>query len=39
LKSGTSDVFELLDADDGVTVIVEMQLSQITPYRTMTLKI
>ena len=39
LKSGKTDVYELLDADDGSTVIVEMTLSQTTPYRTMTVKI
>jgi hypothetical protein len=39
VKSGETNIFELLDADDGSTVIVEMQLSQTTPYRTMTLKI
>lgn len=39
LKSGETTVMELLDADDGSTVIVEMTLSQTTPYRSMTLKI
>ncbi|MCK4783258.1 MAG: hypothetical protein KAV87_05870 [Desulfobacteraceae bacterium] len=39
LKSGETDVYELLDADDGSTVIVEMVLSQTTPFRTMTVKI
>jgi len=39
LKSGTTKVYELLDADDGSTVIVEMKLSQTTPYRNMTVKI
>lgn len=39
LKSGETDVYELLDADDGSTVILEMRLSQSTPYRTMTIKI
>ena len=39
LKSGETDVYELLDADDGSTVIVEMTLSQTTPFRTMTIKI
>ena len=39
LKSGETSVYEYLDADDGSTVIVEMQLSQTTPFRTVTLKI
>lgn len=39
LKSGETDVYELLDADDGSTVILEMSLSQATPYRTITVKI
>lgn len=39
LKSGTSATYELLDADDDSTVILEMLLSQTTPYRTMTVKI
>jgi hypothetical protein len=37
LKSGST--YELLDADDGVTVILEMTLSQTTPYRTITVLI
>ena len=37
LKSGETDVYELLDADDGTTVILEMTLSQSTPYRTITI--
>jgi len=37
LKSGETAVYELLDADDGTTVILEMTLSQTTPYRTITL--
>lgn len=39
LKSGTTNVYELLCADDGLTAILEMQLSQTTPYRTITIKI
>lgn len=39
LKSGETKVFELLDADDKNTVILEMRLSKITPYRTITKKI
>ena len=39
LKSGTPNVYELLDADDKATVILEMQLSKTTPYRTITVKI
>jgi len=39
LKSGETNIYELLDADDGSTVILEMLLSNTTPYRTMTLKI
>ena len=39
LKSGETDVYELLDADDGVTVVAEMTLSQTTPYRTITVQI
>jgi len=36
LKSGTTNVYQLFDADNGVTVILEMTLSQTTPYRTIT---
>lgn len=39
LKSGETDVYEYLDADDGATVIMEVTISQTTPYRTVTLKI
>lgn len=39
LKSGETNVYELIDPDDGYTVIVEMQLSQTTPYRTITVQI
>lgn len=39
LKSGETDVYELLDADDGSTVILEMTLSQTTPYRTIAVQI
>lgn len=39
LKSGETDVYELLDADDGSTVIAEMTLSQTTPFRTITIMI
>lgn len=39
LKSGETDVYELLDADDGTTVVAEMTLSQTTPYRTVTVMI
>ena len=39
LKSGETDVYELLDADDSSTVIVEMTLSQTTPFRTMSVQI
>jgi len=37
LKTGETDVYELLDADDGATVVLEMTLSQTTPFRTITL--
>ena len=37
LKSGETAVYELLDADDGATVIMEMTLSQTTPFRTITI--
>jgi hypothetical protein len=39
LKSGTTDVYELIDPEDGSTVIMEMKMSQTSPYRTITLKI
>ena len=39
LKSGTTTTGELLDADDGTTVILEMTLSETTPFRTITVKI
>lgn len=39
LKSGETNVYEYLDADDGATVIMEVTLSQTTPFRTVTLKI
>lgn len=39
LKSGTTNIYELLDPDDGSTVIAEMTLSETTPYRTITVKI
>ena len=38
-KSGSSTVKELLDADDGSTVLLEMTLSETTPQRTITVKI
>lgn len=37
LKSGTTDTYEFLDADDGSTVIMEMQISKNTPYKTITI--
>jgi len=36
LKTGETSVYQLLDADDGVTAILEMTLSQTTPYRSIT---
>lgn len=39
LKSGTTRTGELLDADDDTTVILEMKLSETTPFRTITVKI
>ena len=39
LKSGETAVYELLDADDGATVIMEMTLSQTTPHRTISVQI
>lgn len=38
-KSGSADVRELLDVDDGSTVILEMKISKTTPYRTVTIMI
>lgn len=38
-KSGSTTVFELLDADDGITVIAEIIPSRTTPFRTITIKI
>lgn len=38
-KSGSPGTYELLDADDGVTVVLEMTLSTTTPYRSITVKI
>ena len=38
-KSGSTTVKELLDADDGATVILEMTPKVTTPYRTITVKI
>ena len=39
LKSGTTNTQELLDPDDGTTVILEMSLSTASPYRIITVKI
>jgi hypothetical protein len=39
LKDGETAVYEILDADDGVTVVLEVELSQTTPFRTVTVKI
>ena len=39
LKTGETNVYELLDAEDGATVILEMTLSQTTPYRTISIQI
>lgn len=38
-KSGETSIYELLDADDGTTVILEMILSQTTPQRQITVQI
>lgn len=38
-KSGSTTIKELLDAEDGATVILEMTLSTSTPYRQITVKI
>jgi len=37
LKSNSTSTYQLLDADDGATVILEMTLSQTTPYRTISI--
>ena len=39
LKSGTTGIYELLDADDASTVILEIIPSLTTPFRTITIKI
>jgi len=39
LKTGETDVYEILDPDDGTTVVLEVTLSQTTPYKTVTVKI
>lgn len=39
LKSGTTGTYELLDADDASTVILEIIPSRTTPFRTITVKI
>lgn len=39
VKSGESGTQELLDADNGTTVILEMVLSRTSPYRSITVKI
>ncbi len=39
LKTGTSYTYELLDAEDASTVILEQTLSNTTPYKTVTIKI
>jgi len=36
LKTGETSTYQLLDVDDGTTAILEMTLSQTTPYRTIT---
>lgn len=38
-KSGSSGVYEILDPDDGSTVIAEITPAQTTPYRSVTVKI
>jgi hypothetical protein len=38
-KSGSTTIYELMDADDGVTVIAEIVPSRTTPFRTITIKI
>jgi len=39
LKSGETNVYEYLDADDSATVIMEVTVSQTTPFRTVTLMV
>jgi hypothetical protein len=38
-KAGTTGVVEILDPDDGATVIAELSRSDTTPYKTVTVKI
>ena len=38
-KSGSTTIYELMDADDGITVIAEIIPSRTTPFRTITIKI
>jgi len=38
-KSGETGVIEILDPDDGTTVIAELSRSDTTPYKTVTVKI
>jgi hypothetical protein len=38
-KSGETGVVEILDPDDGTTVIAELSRSDTTPYKTVTVKI
>ena len=38
-KSGETGVVEILDPDDGTTVIAELSRSDSTPYKTVTVKI
>lgn len=37
LKSGETTVYEILDIDDGTTVIMEFDLDQTTPFKQVTL--
>ena len=37
LKSGETDVYEVLDAEDGTTVIAEVTLAESTPYRSVSI--
>jgi len=37
LKTGTTDTYQLLDASDGTTVVMEIVLSQTSPYKTVTI--
>jgi len=37
LKSGESNVYELLDADDGVTVVMEVTISPTSPFKQVTI--